>query len=120
MNDTVVIVFPEWSDDHISTSLRELTKHICLKTEEADWGGVLGGQYGYGCDYENNVFMMHRFCWCESDDCPWCKFDEEAAPNFLFKETNATVHWYKYIGRSMEVEGNLPLDWLVKCVESIE
>jgi hypothetical protein len=26
----------------------------------------------YGADYENEVFMMHSYCWCENDDCPWC------------------------------------------------
>jgi hypothetical protein len=26
----------------------------------------------YGADFENEVFMMHPFCWCEKDDCPWC------------------------------------------------
>lgn len=35
-------------------------------------GGLLGGEYGYGGIYENEVFMMHPYCWCEADDCPWC------------------------------------------------
>lgn len=26
----------------------------------------------YGTKFENDVFMMHPFCWCEKDDCPWC------------------------------------------------
>lgn len=26
----------------------------------------------YGTNFENDVFLMHRFCWCESDDCLWC------------------------------------------------
>lgn len=26
----------------------------------------------YGTDFENNEFMMHCYCWCEQDDCPWC------------------------------------------------
>lgn len=26
----------------------------------------------YGTDFENDEFMMHRYCWCERDDCPWC------------------------------------------------
>ena len=34
--------------------------------------GVLGGEYGYGADFSNDVFMMHHYCWCERDDCPWC------------------------------------------------
>lgn len=34
--------------------------------------GLLGGEFGYGGIYENDVFMMHPYCWCERDDCPWC------------------------------------------------
>lgn len=34
--------------------------------------GMLGGHYGYGAIYENDTFMMHPFCWCDADDCPWC------------------------------------------------
>lgn len=26
----------------------------------------------YGTDYENDVFMMHRYCWCEKPECLWC------------------------------------------------
>ena len=26
----------------------------------------------YGTLVDNAVFMMHPFCWCEQDDCPWC------------------------------------------------
>lgn len=26
----------------------------------------------YGTDFENDVFMMHHYCWCDKDDCPWC------------------------------------------------
>ena len=26
----------------------------------------------YGINYEDDTFMMHKFCWCEREDCPWC------------------------------------------------
>lgn len=26
----------------------------------------------YGRDVDNDTFMMHRYCWCEREDCPWC------------------------------------------------
>ena len=27
----------------------------------------------YGADYENDVFLMKRFCWCDGEgECPWC------------------------------------------------
>jgi len=26
----------------------------------------------YGTDIDNNTFMMHHYCWCEEETCPWC------------------------------------------------
>lgn len=54
----------------------------------------------YGADVDNSVFMMHPYCWCESEDCPWC---EDDAPNFHYKPTGLKVKWYKYIGRGEEI-----------------
>jgi hypothetical protein len=34
--------------------------------------GLLGGEFGYGAIFENSVFMMNPFCWCDKDDCAWC------------------------------------------------
>lgn len=163
-NDGIMIVFPAVDDDVISQALRVLTQRLVEAGHDAS-GGMLGGEYGYGAWYENDVFMMHPFCWCERGDCEWCRGCEcgedaviyrvdgkvsdfrtwmdadysrattepvpenqcdncreglEAAPNFLFKPTGATVHWYKYIGRSMEVDGDFPNDFLQVCVDSIE
>lgn len=164
-DDGIMIVFPAVDDDVISQALRVLTQRLVEAGHDASGGG-LGGEYGDGAWYENDVFMMHPFCWCEQPDCEWCNeclcdpeesaryfvndqpvtFDEwlkadwessrseaipekqcarcregrEAAPNFLFKPTGATVHWYKYIGRGMEVDGEFPKDFLQRCVDSIE
>ena len=111
----VKLIIPEGASEDVGYGLVELTHQICLKTEDDGTGG-LGGRFGYGSNYENNVFMMHRFCWCESEDCLWCG---EGEPNFLFKPTGAMIHWYKYIGRSQEQEGELPDNWLKQCIESI-
>lgn len=92
--------------------------------EEGDWSSK------YGCDYENDVFLMKPFCWCDREGvCPWCchvesvdEYNEDYAesgifdrfkpltfthryydpPNFWFKPDNFRVIWYKYIGRGME------------------
>jgi hypothetical protein len=151
--------------------------------------GILGGEFGYGAVYENAVFEMHPYCWCERDDCPWCanclcpdsayhhfvdgkevsdeefyeffvriageypdfggeaaiavwekkaeeanarrsstKDDvchwcthpEEVRSNFYHPKSGTKVKWYKYIGRSMEIE--LKGDWreiVAECVASI-
>ena len=68
----IQIVLPECSEDKISSDLRYLTE--VLEKQGADIsGGLLGGMYGYGAYFENDTFMMHPFCWCEQDDCEWCR-----------------------------------------------
>ena len=162
----IQIVLPECSEDKISSDLRYLTEVLAIQGAEIS-GGMLGGQYGYGAYYENDTFMMHPYCWCDQDDCEWCRgctcpdeaheyrvegttvdFDtwlhaydrklprevirhEEffcdyckglvgRAPNFLHKSSGTNIKWYKYIGRSMDVE--LKGDWIKimsECMESL-
>jgi hypothetical protein len=62
---------------------------------------------------------MHPYCWCEADDCRWCSGE---APNFWHKPSGLKVWWYKYIGRSMEVENQTPTEpWKLvqECVDSL-
>lgn len=117
---SVTIVLPERSEDEISEGLRALTKALHgAGIDVTGWG--LGGENGYGANYENDVFMMHRFCWCERETCPWCR-DESPEPNFRHKASGTTVHWYKWIGRSMEIEMLPQVDWatiLRACIDSI-
>lgn len=197
----IEIVLPECSEDAVCTGLREITKHLQGLTGEGCYG-FLGGEHGYGVDYENDVFEMHPFWWgdCEcgweareaeeersrphKSDCyqedllrrgafnyewdfnpnfpsnkefeSWggcnklaevwglprmgsfihctCGRDEvmqkwvadnphplecpAVRPNFRFKPTGAEVRWYKYIGRGMEINGSLPLDFHIRCIKS--
>jgi len=55
----------------------------------------------YGVNVETPIFSMHKFCWCDSENCPWCA--EDPAPHFHYKPTDFKVSWYKYIGRGMEM-----------------
>lgn len=35
--------------------------------EESEWGEK------YGAHVDNEIFMMHPFCWCDREgECPWC------------------------------------------------
>jgi hypothetical protein len=27
---------------------------------------------GYGVNFNTPIFSYHRYCWCESESCPWC------------------------------------------------
>lgn len=67
------IILPECSDDLISNGLRELTKAIHDKHyKDVHILSGLGGENGYGENFSNNIFLMHRFCWCEEPNCPYC------------------------------------------------
>lgn len=87
-------------DDALDTALRVIGVAFGSRDE---WAAK------YGTDLENDVFMMHRYCWCDLETCGWCSGDN---PNFLFKPTGFTVHWYKYIGRGVKASGNLPSDFM--------
>lgn len=68
----VHVILPERSEDALSEGLRSLTERIHKAGLADASGGLFGGAFGYGADYENATFLMHQFCWCEKDDCPWC------------------------------------------------
>lgn len=124
-------------NNNIAYKLYDLSKAIAEKTGDNYSGGILGGEFCYGQDFENEVFKMHPFCWCERDDCGYCsgigampqlirdvtgtKYSEsERLPNFLYKPTGFKMWWYKYIGRGEETRGSLPPDWYEKCLGSLK
>lgn len=165
----------------VAAGLRQITSVLDERgLADGGAGGLLGGEYGYGADFRNEVFSLHRYCWCEQDDCAWCVgctcsdgayryFVEDvevtsdefnvvregegygkvswgvrstvkslrtesveelqcefcrsggrAAPNFEHFASGTKVWWYKYLGRSMDVE--LHGEWrsvLSSCVDSL-
>jgi hypothetical protein len=113
----IQVILPATSKDEISNGLRELTRVIVERNPDRYVVGLLGGLYGYGARWDDEIFSMHPFCWCDSEDCPWCEGD---APNFHHKETGFKIWWYKYIGRGMRVEGFY--DWpkaLAECFATV-
>jgi hypothetical protein len=109
-------------EDRLEDFLRDFAEARQLEGEWAD---------KYGTNMEDDKFMMHRFCWCEKDDCPWCGgeiipelmkacgFDkeQETAPNFWYKPLGFKVWWYKYIGRGMRVNKNLSKEEFERMVK---
>lgn len=131
---------PERLEGALSDGLRLLTKAICEASgEESQFG--LGGEFGYGVNYENEVFSMHRYCWCDGYDCPWCSYSGEegqhfqerfrpmgaepnpnysGAPNFWHKASGFKVWWYKWIGRDMEANGEFDISAIIsECAASL-
>lgn len=69
---TVMQMFvPRAEGDALSVSLRLLTQQL-IAHGHGESGGGFGGTFGYGVEFENDVFLMHPFCWCEREDCLWC------------------------------------------------
>ena len=113
------------SDTILDTFLRQFAeKH----QEEGEWSEK------YGTDFESDKIVMKRYCWCEKETCPYCfdlheekvteelkeKYgmeDDRTAPNFWYKPLDFKVWWYKYIGRSVEVNKQLSDDDFKKMVD---
>ena len=116
------IFIPKEATTRIEFDLVNLTERIGKIDPDLVSHGVLGGEFGYGADYENDTFMMHPFCWCEREDCSWCGGEE--APNFLHKPKNLRIWWYKWIGRDMEYNRKVDkAEWsqiYEDCIKSIE
>lgn len=111
----IQIIIPKGAETDIEMALVKLTEALAKK-KGLGGGFGLGGENGYGAEYENEIFMMHPFCWCDKDDCRWCAKNE---PNFVYKPNKTKIWWYKWIGRDQKQEGKLPNNWLKNCIKSI-
>lgn len=61
------------ASNNIDLDLVKLTEHL-VKGKKCEWvGGVLGGEFGYGCNFKNKVFEMRPFYWGECD----CGFEKK-------------------------------------------
>ena len=121
----VKIILPERKMDLLGSLLVDLTEEIAARDAELVAHGVLGGEFGYGADFENTVFVMRPFYWgdCDCDapedenHRPTCSLE---LPNFRHKASGFEVRWYKYIGRSMEAVGSGDLHEIFRqCRESL-
>lgn len=113
------------NDDWEVTHWLPLDMTVVLKHDTPDIRVLLqelieykGGSEKYGFNYEDDVILIHQYCWCDKDECPWCSLGNmtteleellgsEYMPNFWYKPDNYALWWYKYIGRGME--SNIPL-----------
>lgn len=61
---------PDKQSRAISQALRDLTEAICNATGQPESLGFLGGEHGYGAEYESDVFSMMPFYWGDCT-CGW-------------------------------------------------
>ena len=66
-----LIVFPKgaWGASEADSALDSLMRQIALAAS-SDPKGEWAEKYGTNVD--NPVFMMHPYCWCGRENCPWC------------------------------------------------
>ena len=69
---TVEIIIPGRLHDELSDALVEITAEIQKIDADLLSHGCLGGEHGYGAQWDGDVFMMRPYCWCEREDCRWC------------------------------------------------
>lgn len=128
----ITIILPPRDEDFLSESLRLLTRKICEAHPDIEGAYGLGGEFGYGENFDNEVFTMRRQYWgdctCgamdtgpdepERDCDPTCPMQ---LPNFRHKASGFEVRWYKWIGRSNET-ANEPDDIgrvITECIASL-
>jgi len=76
----IIIHLPEITEDHISLGLTDLSKELSKRIPGNQVHGLLGGEFGYGQDYENDVFFMFPYYW---DECncgceeKWANWEKE-------------------------------------------
>ena len=71
----VHIILPPVADqrDPLEFGLISLVGAIAQAAPDSIAHGCLGGEFGYGALFENDIFLMHPHCWCDREgDCPWC------------------------------------------------
>ena len=110
----------EWATD----GLRMIAEVI------AEFRGQTYGEYGYGNlltsnsgenEYENDIFYMSSFCWCEGgregheNGCP---------PNFIYKVNGMCISWYKHAGRGIRASREYPgarlwANAVMRCISSV-
>jgi hypothetical protein len=115
------IIIPEISNDSVSNDLRDLTQTL-MQLGHATTGGLLGGENGYGVYFENEVFAMHPYCWCEGDDCKWCNpcLCPAEVDTYLVNKVEVDIEtWAKTDKQNREIVHNKELE-CKRCSEKIE
>ncbi len=189
----VVIVLPPVDDGYVASGLYELSEALGALDPEAQSYGFLGGEWGYGQDFVNDVFEMWPYFWGDCDcgheeaEGAWCQKHDHtpdcyhavlwgrvdagessmdiapqmakdwglpyagcavhctcgatklyeawaaehqhdarcsvARPNFAHQASGLEVRWYKYIGRSMDLNREVTeREWtsiLAGCIASV-
>jgi hypothetical protein len=100
----------EWSmSRRVYRFMRDLGEKLADSFGRAPTGNT-------GEHFENEVFSMRAYCWCDGDRHP-----DGCPPNF--KCGDFEVRWYKYLGRGSSMNRNIGAEELAeierRCMESL-
>jgi hypothetical protein len=71
MSTNIQIVLPKGAlgssdtDDMLDSAIRVIA-NANTQNPEGEWSDK------YGINITTPIFVMHRYCWCEREDCAWC------------------------------------------------
>ncbi len=75
------------------------------------------GWFNKDDDFENDVFSITPYCWCDLMGCERCR-----KPNFHYKPTDFKLYWYKYPLRGNNCNRDITAEEFLKiinqCTES--
>ncbi len=75
----------------------------------------------YGIKFNNDVFEMNPYCWCEDTNCPQCSLGTQC--NLFHKPSGLRLSWYKYALRdsytNIELDVELFTDIIDDCLRSV-
>ena len=98
MRDNPENGLPVISDSQVADDLCWLTEFLTRTGAAPEYhGGILGGPFGYGVEFENDTFMMHPYCWCERDDCPWCWGCDCPEDAWIYEVAGQRVDWQTFL-----------------------
>ncbi len=119
--------YGEMKDVYMSERLENLFRALLLLLHVDDVierEGKISEEYPflnarYGTEYENKIFSLHPYCWCEKDDCEYCSGNK---PLFIHKPSGFAMSWYKYWPRGVTVNRYDPEEIeriFVDCIDSV-
>lgn len=77
---------------------------------------------GYALKFDNDVFYLRAYCWCDRKTCPQCG-DSPSEYNFFYKPEGLGLTWYKYAIRAGYFNRATTLEdfrrIITLCIESV-
>ena len=74
MESKIKIIVPQGmlgrseSDSALDMAMRKIAVATAKALNNDGWAEK------YGVDFENDVFKIKPYCWCEQEKCPWCAY----------------------------------------------